>query len=124
MSRRAFTLVETLVTVSVIAALLAVLLPGLRAASGAARTTACTSNLRQIATACEAYVASNGAMPAAVLYLRDAGTVRTVAWDFEQRAGVAARAGWGAVLGRAVAAAVKMALGVVMGVVGLFAVWG
>jgi len=89
MSRRAFTLIETLVTVTVIAALLAVLLPGLRAASGAARTTACTSNLRQIATACEAYVASNGAMPAAVLYLRDAGTVRTVAWDFEQRAGVA-----------------------------------
>ena len=42
----------------------------------------------------------------------------------EQRAGVAARAGWGAVLGRAVAAAVKMALGVVIGVVGLFAVWG
>lgn len=42
----------------------------------------------------------------------------------ERRAGVAARAGWGAVLGRAVAAAVKMALGVVIGVVGLFAVWG
>jgi len=41
----------------------------------------------------------------------------------ERRAGVAARAGWGAVLGRAVAAAVKMALGVVIGVVGLFAVW-
>ena len=42
----------------------------------------------------------------------------------EQRAEVAARAGWGAVLGRAVAAAAKMALGVVIGVVGLFAVWG
>lgn len=41
-----------------------------------------------------------------------------------QRAEVAARAGWGAVLGRAVAAAAKMALGVVIGVVGLFAVWG
>ncbi|MBI2403036.1 MAG: DUF456 domain-containing protein [Gemmatimonadetes bacterium] len=42
----------------------------------------------------------------------------------QQRAEVAARAGWGAVLGRAVAAAAKMALGVVIGVVGLFAVWG
>ncbi|NBQ15222.1 MAG: type II secretion system protein, partial [Proteobacteria bacterium] len=31
MNRRAFTLIETLVTVTVIAALLAVLLPGLRA---------------------------------------------------------------------------------------------
>ena len=42
----------------------------------------------------------------------------------EQRAEVAARAGWGAVLGRAVAATAKMALGVVIGVVGLFAAWG
>lgn len=38
------------------------------------------------------------------------------------QAGAAARAGWGAVLGRAVAAAAKVALGVVIAVVGLFAV--
>lgn len=37
------------------------------------------------------------------------------------QAEIAARAGWGAVLGRAVAAAAKTALGVVLGVVGLFA---
>lgn len=85
--RRAFTLVEIAVAVGVVALLVGVLLPGLRAASALARTTACTSNLRQIAVACESYVASNGAMPAAVLYFRDGGTVRTVAWDFEQRAG-------------------------------------
>ena len=42
----------------------------------------------------------------------------------QQRAEAAARAGWGAVLGRAVAAAAKMGLGVVIGVVSLFAVWG
>ena len=89
MRRRAFTLVETLVTVAVVAILLGMLLPGLRAARAGARTTACTSNLRQIATACEAYVASNGAMPAAVLYFSDGGAVRTVAWDFEQSGGVA-----------------------------------
>jgi prepilin-type N-terminal cleavage/methylation domain-containing protein len=89
LTRRAFTLIETLVTVTVIAVLVAMLVPGLRAARAAARTTACTSNLRQIAEACEAYVASNGAMPAAVLYYSDGGLVRTVAWDFEQRAGVA-----------------------------------
>ncbi len=41
-----------------------------------------------------------------------------------RRADVAARAGWGAVLGRAVAAATKIGLGVVIGVVGLFAVLG
>jgi type II secretory pathway pseudopilin PulG len=85
--RRAFTLVELAVAVGVVALLVGVLLPGLRAASALARTTACTSNLRQIAIACESYVASNGAMPAAVLYFRDGGAVRTVAWDFEQRAG-------------------------------------
>lgn len=46
--RRAFTIVELLVVVAVIAILIAVLLPGLRSASGIARSTACTSNLRQI----------------------------------------------------------------------------
>lgn len=39
----------------------------------------------------------------------------------EGSAGVALRAGWGAVLGRAAAAALKMALGVVIAVVGVFA---
>ena len=72
MTRRAFTLVETVVTVAVCATLMAILLPGLRAAAGGARTAACTSNLRQLATAAHAYAASNdGAMPAAVLYELD-----------------------------------------------------
>lgn len=87
MTRRAFTMVEAVVAVAVVALLVALLLPGLRAASGAARTTACTSNLRQLSTACGAYVASNDAMPAAVLYYRDGATTRTVAWDFEQSGG-------------------------------------
>ncbi len=83
MTRRAFTLVETVVAVAVCATLMAILLPGLRAAAGGARTAACTSNLRQLATAAHAYAASNdGAMPAAVLYELDAGTIRTCAWDF------------------------------------------
>ena len=38
-----------------------------------------------------------------------------------RRAGAAAQAGWGAMLGRAAAAAVKMGLGVVIAVVALFA---
>ena len=41
-----------------------------------------------------------------------------------RRAGAAAQAGWGALLGRAVAAAVKMALGIVIAVVALFAAFG
>jgi uncharacterized protein YqgC (DUF456 family) len=37
-----------------------------------------------------------------------------------RQSGVAAKAGWGAVLGRAAAAAVKMAVGIVMVVAALF----
>ena len=38
----------------------------------------------------------------------------------ERQSGVAAKAGWGAVLGRAAAAAIKMALGIVMTVSSLW----
>lgn len=48
MKRPAFTLVETLVVVSVVALLLGVLLPTLSGAIGAARSAACASNLRQL----------------------------------------------------------------------------
>jgi uncharacterized protein YqgC (DUF456 family) len=41
--------------------------------------------------------------------------------SYSRHAGVAARAGWGAVLGRAAAAAVKIALGIVIAVIGVFA---
>lgn len=41
--------------------------------------------------------------------------------SYSRDAGVATRAGWGAVVGRAAAAAVKVALGVVIAVIGLFA---
>src|SRR5712691_376789 len=42
-------------------------------------------------------------------------------YTYSRRAGVATRAGWGAVVGRAAGAAVKIALGVIIAVVGLFA---
>jgi hypothetical protein len=42
-------------------------------------------------------------------------------YSWSARTGVAVRAGWGAVLGRAAAAALKTALGVVIAVVGVFA---
>src|SRR5467141_1487668 len=41
--------------------------------------------------------------------------------SYSRHAGVAARAGWGAVMGRIAAAAVKIALGIVLAVIGLFA---
>ncbi len=56
---RAFTLVELLVVIGIIALLVSILLPTLNAANEAARTTACLSNLRQIGQAFAAYAADN-----------------------------------------------------------------
>lgn len=62
--RRAFTLLELLVVISIVALLLAILLPVLSHARAAARSTACVSNLRQIAIGFTAYAAENrGVLP-------------------------------------------------------------
>jgi prepilin-type processing-associated H-X9-DG protein/prepilin-type N-terminal cleavage/methylation domain-containing protein len=56
---RAFTLVEMLVTVGIIALLMGILLPGLRAARRASYATTSQSNLRQWGVAMGAWMASN-----------------------------------------------------------------
>jgi uncharacterized protein YqgC (DUF456 family) len=43
-------------------------------------------------------------------------------YSYSRHAGVAARAGWGAVMGRAAAAAMKIALGLVIAAIGAFVV--
>jgi prepilin-type N-terminal cleavage/methylation domain-containing protein/prepilin-type processing-associated H-X9-DG protein len=60
----AFTLIELLVTVSIIGVLAALLFPALRTARGAADTTKCAANLRQLACGIVLYAGEhNGTLP-------------------------------------------------------------
>jgi prepilin-type N-terminal cleavage/methylation domain-containing protein len=60
---RAFTLIELLVVVSVIAVLVAILLPSLGRAKRAAMRTTCLANLRGVALATRAYAGANEDQP-------------------------------------------------------------
>jgi prepilin-type N-terminal cleavage/methylation domain-containing protein/prepilin-type processing-associated H-X9-DG protein len=59
LQQKAFTLVELLVVISIIALLLAILMPTLRRARDSAKKVVCQSNLRQIGIAMKTYAISN-----------------------------------------------------------------
>src|SRR5690606_6354603 len=56
-SARAFTLVELLIVIAVLALLIGILLPGLHGAQRTTRSAVCLSNLRQHATGTSSYAA-------------------------------------------------------------------
>jgi prepilin-type N-terminal cleavage/methylation domain-containing protein len=63
-SDRAFTLIELLVVVSIIALLVAILLPSLSRARKQAQMVVCVTNMKQVATGIQTYVAdNNGNLP-------------------------------------------------------------
>jgi prepilin-type N-terminal cleavage/methylation domain-containing protein/prepilin-type processing-associated H-X9-DG protein len=70
--KKAFTLVELLVVISVIALLLSILVPSLRKARALAEKAACGSNIKQIALALGTYAMNNkGNYPAGYYHGRD-----------------------------------------------------
>ena len=83
MARRAFTLVELLVVIGIIALLVGILLPTLNRAREAAKGIACLSNLRQMAVAAQAYVGENrGFCPPATV----SDATGDYGWDFAKLA--------------------------------------
>ena len=78
--RAAFTLVEMLVVVSLIAVLMALLFPAINAAREAGRQTACKNNLRQFGIGLQQHADKFGAYCSGAFDWKDDGAVTEVGW--------------------------------------------
>lgn len=85
-SRSAFTLVELLVVVAIIGVLVALLLPAVQAARGAARRSACQNHLKQLSLATLNYESSHHYLPpSALVDLRVNSTANNGSWGVHGR---------------------------------------
>jgi len=83
MRNRAFTLVELLVVISVIAVLMAIMMPVLAGARQQGKTITCLNRLRQLGLASQVYVNNNdGFYPVAYSYKLTYPVYISYAWDF------------------------------------------
>src|SRR4051812_2567352 len=69
---RAFTLVEMLVVISIIAVLAALLLPAVNMAREAGRRASCSNNMRNLAIAAQGFDSAKGYYPPSRTYWNDA----------------------------------------------------
>lgn len=82
-SRGAFSLVELLVVVAILAILASLLLPSLTAAKSKAWSARCKSNLRQVSVALRLYVDDAGAFPMIWVGSKDARSVDHTRWRMD-----------------------------------------
>lgn len=83
MRKKAFTLIELLVVISVLALLMAILMPVLAGARQRGRSIACLSNLRQMVIAAQTYTNDNDDyFPMVLITKVDGSLFKLCAWDF------------------------------------------